>query len=103
MAAARFTDQPKRLACFYRKTHAVDGKHGAARALQQPLAKGEMLLEVANFEHGLRHGLPRKARASASRRPNDRGVFPRKRDIARGNGPRRARSAAQTRSRMGDC
>src|ERR1019366_2176438 len=51
-SAAGFADQAKRLAGLNREADAIDREHGAAGALQQALANGEMLLEVAHLEHG---------------------------------------------------
>src|SRR5262249_13781612 len=59
-----------------------------------------MLLEVAHLKHGtlLRHPNLRRARASASRRPNVPAAFLRTVDIARGSDPGRARNVLRTRN-----
>src|SRR5262249_31060242 len=59
-----------------------------------------MLLEVAHLKYGalLRHWNLRRARASASRRPNVPAAFLRTVDIAHGSDPGRARTVVQTRN-----
>src|SRR5262249_62392865 len=68
--------------------------------LQEAFADWKMLLEVAHLKHGalLRHLNLRRARASASRRPNVPAAFVRTVDIARGSDPARARTVVRTRS-----
>ncbi len=72
LAAARFADQPQRLALADVEAHAVDGMDAVDLAREHAAGHGKVLLEVLYGQQGLGHGTPLTTRT----RPGARGPLP---------------------------